>query len=156
MNSGKNDARPVRVIGLGNWLLGDEGAGVHAVRQLEAEGNLPAGVECVDGGTGGLSLLAILQESARLVLIDATMDGKPAGTITRLRPQFARDYPPSLAAHDIGLKELLDSLYLLGKTPPVILFAVSIASCPELSTELTPAIAGALPALLVMVRAELD
>ena len=48
------------VLGLGNVIMGDEGVGVHVVRALEKH-TLPAGVECLDGGTGGFILLEPLQ-----------------------------------------------------------------------------------------------
>ena len=44
--------------------------------------------------------------------------GHPPGTVRRLIPEFSTDFPPSLAAHDIGLKDLLDSFYMLGDEPP--------------------------------------
>ena len=51
-------------------------------------------------------------------------------------------------------KELLDSLYLLGTPPQVVLFAVSIGPCDDLSTELTPAVERALPEIAALVRRE--
>jgi hydrogenase maturation protease len=118
------------ILGIGNVLLGDEGVGVHVVEEL-GRGELPEGVVCLDGGTGGFQLLAPMQEAGRVVLVDATLDGSAPGTVRRLRPRFSKDYPRTLTAHDIGLKDLLDAFYLLGETPPdVTLFAVSI-SPPE-------------------------
>jgi hydrogenase maturation protease len=48
------------VLGLGNVLMGDEGIGVYVVRALEQH-KLPPNVECLDGGTGGFTLLEPLQ-----------------------------------------------------------------------------------------------
>ena len=87
--------RKTLVLGLGNVILGDEGVGVHVVRALE-ELTLPENVECLDGGTGGFTLLEPLQEAGRIILIDAAADGNPIGTVTRTTPRFARDYPPTL------------------------------------------------------------
>ena len=65
--------------------------------------------------------------------------------------------PPSLAAHDIGLRDLLDSFYLTGeKAPEVLLFAVSIALPQDMTTELSPAVAEAVPEVAELVRAELN
>jgi hydrogenase maturation protease len=80
-----------------------------------------------------------------VILIDATIDGAPAGTIRRLTPRFSKDYSRTLTAHDIGLKDLLDAFYLLGNPPEVILFAVSIGSLQEVGTELSPEIAAVVP-----------
>ena len=52
--------RKTLVLGLGNVLMSDEGVGVHVVRAIE-QMQLPADVECLDGGTGGFLLLEPLQ-----------------------------------------------------------------------------------------------
>ncbi len=121
-NSGK---KHTLVLGLGNVLMGDEGIGVHIVQALEKR-TLPAGVECLDGGTGGFVLLEPLQNAGRVILIDAAADGNPHGTVSRTMPRFSRDYPPTLTAHDIGIKDLLDAFYIQGGGPEVVLYAITI------------------------------
>jgi len=113
------------VLGLGNVLMGDEGIGVYAVRAVEQH-PLPAGVECLDGGTGGFTLLEPLEDADRIIIIDASDDGNPIGTVTRTTPQFSRDYPPTLTAHDVGMKDLLDMFYIQGGTHEIILYAITI------------------------------
>jgi hydrogenase maturation protease len=113
------------VLGLGNVLMGDEGIGVYVVRALEQH-TLPAGVECLDGGTGGFTLLEPLESADRIIIVDAAADGNPAGTVTRTTPRFARDYPPTLTAHDVGMKDLLDVFYIQGGEHEITLFAITI------------------------------
>jgi hydrogenase maturation protease len=113
------------VLGLGNVLMGDEGIGVYVVREVEKHA-LPAGVECLDGGTGGITLLEPLEDADRIIIIDAASDGNPIGTVTRTTPQFSRDYPRTLTAHDIGMKDLLDMFYIRGGTHEIILYAITI------------------------------
>ena len=105
--------------------MGDEGIGVYAVRALEQH-PLPENVECLDGGTGGFTLLEPLENADRIVIIDAANDGNPIGTITRTTPQFSRDYPPTLTAHDVGMKDLLDMFYIQGGHHEIILYAITI------------------------------
>lgn len=85
-------SRPL-VLGVGNLLLGDEGIGVAAIRHLEQSG-LAGRADLVDGGTGGFHLLSLFRDYAHIILIDATMDGKPPGTVSLIRPRYARDFPP--------------------------------------------------------------
>lgn len=113
------------VLGLGNVLMGDEGIGVHVVQALEKQ-PLPAGVECLDGGTGGFILLEPLQNADHVILIDAAADGNPEWTVSRTTPRFSHDYPPTLTAHDIGIKDLLDAFYIQGGGPDVVLYAITI------------------------------
>jgi hydrogenase maturation protease len=113
------------VLGLGNILMGDEGVGVYVVRALEKH-HLPAGVECLDGGTGGFTLLEPLENADRIILVDAASDGNPIGTVTRTTPRFSRDYPPTLTAHDVGMKDLLDMFYIQGGQHEIVLYAITI------------------------------
>ncbi|MGB6829476.1 MAG: hydrogenase maturation protease [Terracidiphilus sp.] len=113
------------ILGLGNVLMGDEGIGVYVVRALEKE-SLPADVECLDGGTGGFTLLEPLENADRIILIDAANDGNPIGTVTRTTPRFSRDYPPTLTAHDVGMKDLLDMFYIQGGHHDIVLYAITI------------------------------
>lgn len=124
------------MLGLGNVLMRDEGVGVHVVRALEQR-MLPAGVECLDGGTGGFTLLEPLQSAEAIVLIDAANDGHPLGTVTRTTPRFSRDYPPTLTAHDVGVKDLLDVFYMQGGSREVVLYAITIDPQQPISMELS-------------------
>ncbi|MGA2831430.1 MAG: hydrogenase maturation protease [Terracidiphilus sp.] len=142
------------VLGLGNVLMGDEGIGVHVVRALEKH-TLPAGVECLDGGTGGFVLLEPLQSVDRIILIDAAADGNPLGTVTRTTPRFSRDYPPTLTAHDIGVKDLLDVFYIQGGGPDVVLYAITIDPKQPISLELSEGAGRAAEQAVERILAEL-
>jgi hydrogenase maturation protease len=147
------------ILGIGNVLMGDEGVGVHVARWLLQQ-PLPSGVVCVDGGTGGFHLLEMLQQAKKIILIDATLDNHPPGTLQRLQPRFSSQYPKTLTAHDIGLKDLIDAFHLLAKPggpelPEVTLFAVSISFPAPMGLELSPPIASLVPKVADRVLAEL-
>jgi hydrogenase maturation protease len=138
--------KPVLILGIGNYLMGDEGIGVHLARALE-EKPLPEGAEVLDGGTGGFHLLEYFESYEHIILIDATLDHRPVGTIRLIKPKFAADFPIAMSTHDIGLKDLVSALQLLDKMPDVHLFAVSIESIQQQGIELTPEIKSILPEL---------
>lgn len=150
----RSDVEKILVLGIGNVLMGDEGVGVHVVRHLQSS-ELPDNIECLDGGTGAFVLLEPMQDADRIILIDATVDGAAPGTVHRLEPRYSYEYPRTLTAHDIGLKDLLDVFYLSGKEPNVVLFAVSINPLQEMRMELSPEIAAAVPRIADMVVQEL-
>jgi hydrogenase maturation protease len=129
--------KKITVLGIGNLLMSDEGVGIHVLNELQKVCPLPH-VEYVDGGTGGLQLLEYFTASDLIVLIDAALDGKPLGTVTQLEPRYSKDYPRTLVAHDLGLKDLLDALVLLECTAKVVLFTISIADIATLSLDLSP------------------
>ncbi|MBN2365146.1 MAG: hydrogenase maturation protease, partial [Calditrichaeota bacterium] len=136
--------KPILILGIGNLLMGDEGAGVHVVRYLDKNYDLK-NADIVDGGTGGFHLLEYFHRYPRVILVDATMDGKPPGTVQLLKPKFSGDYPPTLTAHDIGLKNLLDALQLTNHQPDVWLYTISIARLDKVTLKLSAEIEKAIP-----------
>jgi hydrogenase maturation protease len=138
------DPKRTLILGVGNVLMGDEGIGVHAIAALEKD-EFPAGVSLLDGGTGGFHLLSLFEEYDPIIFIDATMDGKPAGTVTLIQPRFASDFPKTLSAHDIGLRDLLESATLLGPLPGLYLIAVSVDTIQPMTLELSGAVRASLP-----------
>jgi hydrogenase maturation protease len=135
--------------------MGDEGIGVYAVRALEQH-PLPENVECLDGGTGGFTLLEPLENADRIVIIDAANDGNPIGAVTRTTPQFSRDYPPTLTAHDVGMKDLLDMFYIQGGKHEIILYAITIDPHQPIRMSLSPAGEQAAAKAVEIILAELN
>jgi hydrogenase maturation protease len=116
------------VLGIGNILLRDEGVGIHVVRKLEEEHFSSA--DLMDGGTGGFHLLGYFQEYKSVIIIDASLDEFPAGHVRVLHPKYASDFPVQLSAHEIGLKDLMDSAFLLGNMPEISLITISVKGLP--------------------------
>lgn len=140
----------VLVLGVGNLLMNDEGIGIHVVRELEKEGVL--GADIMDGGTGGFHLLGFVQSYQTIVFIDASLDHFPAGTVRVLCPKFAKDFPKQLSAHEIGLKDLIDSTFLLGQNPNFYLIAISVKEFQDMGMDLSPEVAAAIPEAVQKVR----
>ena len=136
--------KQILVLGIGNLLMGDEGVGVHVVRYLENHVK-PEQADILDGGTGGFTLLGYFEQYPKIILVDATIDGQKAGTINLLKPKYSSDYPPTLTAHDIGLKDLLDALYLTDHHPEIWLYTISIEKLDRISLELSPEIEKVVP-----------
>lgn len=136
----------ILILGIGNYLMADEGIGVHTARYLEQQA-LPEGVAVLDGGTGGFHLLEYFESYSDIILIDATLDGREPGTIRLIQPRFASDFPPAMSTHDIGLKDLVTALQLLNRMPRIHLYVVSIASIQDQGIELTTGIQPIVPYL---------
>lgn len=145
----------ILILGIGNVLLGDEGVGVHIVRALEGE-TLPGCVRLLDGGTGGFHLLSLFQQYQKIILIDATLDRREPGTIRLLKPKYARDFPQTLSAHDIGLKDLVQSAIMLGFLPDILLITVSITDNQPLSMELSEQVKQSIDEVINMVMKILE
>jgi hydrogenase maturation protease len=135
------------LLGLGNLLMGDEGVGVHLAQRLEKRTDLPPGVDVQEGGTAGFQLTEYFTGYPVIILIDATLDEHPPGTIRLLKPRFSSEFPKALSTHDIGLKDLLDGLTLLGKMPEIHLFVMSVNTLQPMHIGLSPEVEAALPEL---------
>ncbi|MFN8257187.1 MAG: hydrogenase maturation protease [Bacteroidales bacterium] len=126
----------ILVLGIGNLLLKDEGIGIHAVNYLKNK-ELPDFVTLLDGGTGGFHLLELFQKYKTIIIIDATLDNNSPGTVRVIQPKYSTDYPKSLSAHDIGLKDLVESAILLGNSPKVYLIVISVSDFQDLGIEIS-------------------
>jgi hydrogenase maturation protease len=140
----------ILVLGIGNVLLNDEGAGIHLVTRLEKEGF--SGADLMDGGTGGFHLLGFIQSYRYIIISDASLDTFPAGHVRVLHPKFAKDFPHQLSAHEIGLRDLLDAAFLLGNLPDIYLVAISIKDFQEMGMELSPEVKNALPVAIDKIK----
>lgn len=153
---GEPDRIAVLVLGLGNVLCTDDGAGVLAVHRLRREVAVPAGVRVVDGGTLGLDLLALVAASDRVILIDAVRDDGPPGTLVRLA---GADIGPAvyerLSPHQIGVADLLAGAALCERYPGEVVIVGVVPETTELGMGCTPAVAAQLPALVERVVDEL-
>ncbi len=140
----------ILVLGIGNYLMGDEGVGVHAIHAL-SKMDLPKNVDILDGGTGSFDLMPILAKYPIVIFIDATMDGKTPGTLSVIYPKFAADFPTVLSAHDVGLKDMIDALEFKGELPKIILVTVTIKDMMPMTIKLTDDINAAIPSLTARV-----
>ena len=147
------------VLGVGNLLLKDEGVGIHVIKALENE-KLPAHVHLMDGGTGGLHLLSWLQGYDRIIMIDATLDNNPPGTVRLIQPRYATDFPPLMSAHEIGLKDMIDAMILtddnfatiVDDLPETHLIVISALNINEVGMDLTPEVKAAVPKVIRMIQ----
>lgn len=89
-------ARRILLAGVGNVLHGDDGFGVELARRLMRR-PWPAGVEVIETGIGGMSLVQQLLPGAHdaLLLLDAHAAGGAPGTLRLLEPEL-----PDLSALD--------------------------------------------------------
>lgn len=143
----KDKSNSILVMGVGNYLMGDEGIGVHVIQEM-AKKKLPEYVDILDGGTGGFLLLNCFEVYPTIIFIDATMDGKPEGTISLIRPKFASDFPSALSVHDVGLKDMIEAVYLMDHVPDIHLFTVSIEELNPMTIELNKKVNDIIPKII--------
>jgi hydrogenase maturation protease len=140
----KDKSQSILILGVGNYLMGDEGVGVHLVQKM-AEMKLPDQVDILDGGTGGFLLLNCIEAYKTVIFVDATMDGQDEGAISLIRPKFASDFPSALSVHDVGLKDMIEAVYLMETKPDMLLLTISIKEITPMTVELSTKVKNAIP-----------
>ncbi|MCM1109812.1 MAG: hydrogenase maturation protease [Clostridium sp.] len=143
---------PVLILGIGNLVLQDEGFGVHAVSLLRSMVRIDEPIDLLDGGTAGLHLMGYLRNYQRVIVVDASLDSFPEGTVRRIRPRY-NEFPPLVTAHEIGLKDVLEAMEITGYCPDVELIVASVRKYTSLGTELSPSVEAALPKACEMALA---
>ena len=146
----KDKSNSILVMGVGNYLMGDEGIGVHIIQEM-SKIDFPDYVDILDGGTGGFLLLNCFEAYKTIIFIDATMDGKPAGTISLIRPKFASDFPSALSVHDVGLKDMIEAVYLMDHIPDIHLFTVSIEELNPMTIDLNDNVRESIPKVIANI-----
>jgi len=68
------------ILGIGNSLLQDEGAGIHAIRMLAERVSQRDDIELMDGGTLSFTLAGAIEDAEHLIVIDAAQLGGEPGT----------------------------------------------------------------------------
>jgi hydrogenase maturation protease len=120
--------KKIKICGVGNVLLGDDGVGPYTARWIAANYEFGEGVEVEDLGTPGLDLIAYMTGIDVLILIDSVENCEPAGTvtvydkaeITRQRPAVRLDPHSPCITESIFVAELAgegpEEVYLIGVT----------------------------------------
>jgi hydrogenase maturation protease len=102
--------RKTLILGIGNTLLRDEGAGVHAIRQLADMAAQRDDIELMDGGTLSFSLAGAIEDAEQLIVIDAAQyDGVPGTTRLFIGEQMDTFIGGNrkLSVHEVSLIDLM-------------------------------------------------
>jgi hydrogenase maturation protease len=147
----------VLVLGIGNVLLRDEGAGVRALERLEAKYELPERVQTLDGGTMGLDLLPYIEQASSLLILDAVRTGRLPGSLVRLEgDEIPSVLALKLSVHQVGFQELLAASLFRGTLPSrIVLFGIEPASV-DWGLELSEEVADALDSMAAAAVQELQ
>lgn len=146
----------VAVVGLGNLILSDDGAGVHVVQHLVEAFRFPDGVVVIDGGTSAIDLLDQLIEAEHLIFVDAARTGGVPGTVVELEgARLPAWFRQRMSPHQVGLADLLATLALMDHAPKSVTLIGIEPQSMELGTELTPAVHAAAAQAAAKVLAKL-
>jgi len=155
--TGKSQKKAIVVIGLGNVLLSDEGIGVHIARRLARPKRKFPLVDFIEAGSAGLTLLHLIANRKKAVIIDcARMEAEP-GTIRRFTPDEVRSVKQlsNFSMHEQDILQVINLSKQLGECPREIVFFGIQPESLEPGQKPTKTLAGRMETYIAEISKEL-
>ncbi len=118
---GADEKRPVTIVGIGNEYRGDDGVALLVLRQLEK--SLRDKVRLIQLTGDQTELLDLMQETDRLIIVDAVSSSAPAGTIFQINA--SKELFPSnfftVSSHSIDIAKTIELAKAINCLPEFVL-----------------------------------
>lgn len=152
------ETHEITVIGIGNLLMHDDGAGIHAINKLMKDYRFEPQIRLIDGGTMGSELLPIFESTKKVILVDAVNFNKEPGFIGSIEnDDILARLTTKLSMHHLGLTDVLSQIKLLGIEPEQIFLAgIQPEDMSEMTMELSDAVEQRLERLIEVVIIKLE
>lgn len=156
------------VLAVGNPIMGDDGIGLQILAGLQQllptrpawQAAQKAGeLALLEGGTGGMELVPVVQESEQLLILDSVAPGN--GRTPGQALHLSGDHVPRLLSmkmspHQVGLLDILTSARLTGKEPRVLEVVGVVSENVDLRLGLTEIARGGIPSAVGLAAEVLD
>lgn len=132
----------IAVIGIGNTLMGDDGAGVKVLKLL------PDSIRKIELASGGMSLLHELDGLDTAIIADAVDFGGQPGEIRIFQPHEVESIKTlGYSLHDIDILKVLELAERMGQLPETVFIAAVQPADIGYSEELSAEVEASLPEL---------
>jgi len=148
----------IKVLGIGNLLMHDDGAGIHTINMLIENYAFEPEIQLIDGGTMGSELLPIFEEADKLIIVDAVnFNEKPGFIGTIENDDILTRLMTKLSMHHLGLTDVLSQVKLLDIEPSQIyLVGIQPEELNEMTMELSEAVSSRMDKMVEIVRGKLS
>ena len=147
----------VRIIGIGNVLMGDDGVGPVVTRVLAAEYEFPPDVTVVDSANRGIDLMPYVADADVAILIDTACGKHAPGVIERCSKaqlfECARD--DRLCPHNADVRRALVDLERSGRGPRAVMLVAVVPQWIATGPNLSDTVRLAVPAVVEQIIEEL-
>jgi hydrogenase maturation protease len=149
----------VKILAAGNYLMADDGVGIHILEKLEKMNRSDVKLENV--GVGGLAILDYMENADHVIIIDAVRGGGgDPGSIYKFTD---KELPPAnlfmMSLHDLSL---VDTLRLGREIQPelmpkdIIIIGIEVERVEGICTDLSPSVESAIDGALKLVFEEVQ
>jgi len=146
---------PVTVLGVGNPVMADDGAGLELLARVRDRRPDPR-VGYVDGGTAGMELVPVVTEATRLLVLDAVAGPTPGRVRQFSGDQLPRLLSATLSPHQVSLLDVFAAARLLDHEPEQIAVVGIVPEVVEMRVGLSGPVTGALGEAVAAAVAVLD
>ncbi|MEA1964652.1 MAG: hydrogenase maturation protease [Candidatus Aerophobetes bacterium] len=125
-NSLNNQRASFAIVGLGNYLLGDEGLGIHVIWGLK-EIISHKEIQVIEANTPGMGIIWLIEGRKECLVVDAAYMDLLPGSIRRFTPEEARSRKRrgEVSLHQQDFLKILELARTLGiSLPKIIIFAI--------------------------------
>ncbi|MCD4722048.1 MAG: HyaD/HybD family hydrogenase maturation endopeptidase [Desulfobacula sp.] len=146
------------VLGVGNTLMMDEGAGVHAINEFlkEKENYDETLVDFIDGGTFTQDIFFLFEKYEQLLVLDIVRAGHTPGTIYSLdEDDLVKNKKQMLSLHDVDLLDSLDMAQMRGHRPKLKVVGIEPDKI-NWGTEMTPVLVKAFPSFMKVAKKHIE
>lgn len=152
---------PVRVLGCGSLLMGNDGIGLKVIETLQkTELKNSEGIDIVDAGVCGLDLLNIFDGARKIILVDAILADSPVGSVHRIEGKdlIKKDTEPCnlVSVHDLTITDVLRIGNEIQLLPEIIVIGIEIgARVTEVTLEISPEVIKGVNEAIKLIRKEI-
>ncbi|MBN1350441.1 HyaD/HybD family hydrogenase maturation endopeptidase [candidate division KSB1 bacterium] len=147
----------IKIMGVGNILLGDDGFGIQVVEKLQNEFQIDPPIEIIDGGTRGMYLLSYLDDCDIIYIVDCANMGNAPGTLYKFTfDGLPFDVPYKTSVHQIGLFETLTASFITGNSFKAIILAVEPKHFESVRESLSPEVEDKIDKIIDILKNELN
>lgn len=152
---------PVRILGCGNLLMGNDGVGL---RVIEALGKTELGsledLDIADAGVCGLDLLNYFDGARKVIIVDAVLANSPVGSVHRLEGKdlLKTDEPLNLVSvHDLTILEVMRIGEHVQVLPEIVVIGIEIGTIvTDATLEISPEVLKGLDEAVRLIKQEVS
>ena len=142
------------VIGLGNTILSDDGAGILTAREIVKKCHLSPDIEVVEASIGGIGLLDLMAGYKKVILVDSIKTARgQTGEIYRIDVENLGDVSYPCGPHFLDVRTAVELGNKFGYEMPekIEIYAIEIKENTIFGETLTPEVEKAIPELANLI-----
>ncbi len=142
------------ILGLGNELFGDDGIGIHVIRELKRKSDFKSNIDLIETSYSGLALIDVIADYERLIIIDTIKKEKPNPGNIRILDLSQVRHVPGPSPHYVSFPQIIALGKKLGLKMPTLvkIIAVEAKNIYILGEGLSPEVKCAIPGIIKKVK----